>query len=139
MQSSTLAQCLLWLVLPSPLLVLMANPVPTSGWLIIIPLLLGYYLTWLALIQRRQNKQLATITADGQLHWFAPINDTGQVKVGGLVSQYVLRLDWYSDNQQRLLQQWIFFDQCQPTDFRAIARVISQTNWSVTKHNKLSE
>lgn len=128
LQPSRLAQRLLWLALPLPLLVLLANPVPVATWLILAPLLLLYYLTWLKGL-RRQPNQLATLSVEGDLHWFTPIKDTGRVKQGGLVSQYILRLNWYSDNQQQGQQQWIFYDQCQPEQFRALARLINQTNW----------
>jgi hypothetical protein len=136
LQPSRLAQRLLWLALPLPMLVLLANPVPIVTWLIVGPLILLYYFIWLRAVQRRQVSQQAALSVEGNLHWFAPINDRGRVKQGGLVSQYALRLNWYSDNQQQVLQQWIYYDQCLPNDYRALARVISQANWSVHDEKK---
>lgn len=115
-----------------PLLVLLANPVKGYDWLIIAPVLLVYYLAWLQL-KPLPKMQLATLSADGDLHWFAPLNDTGRIKAGGLVCLYALRVNWYSDNQQRVLRRWIFSDQCQVHEFRALARLINQTNWSCSR------
>ncbi|WNO61585.1 protein YgfX [Rheinheimera sp. MMS21-TC3] len=122
-----------------PLILLLANPVAISGWWVVAPLLLGYYVVWLSCHQslNSQVKQLATLNSDGDISWFAPKNATGRLKQGGLVSQYVLRINWYSDQQQALLQQWVFADQCQPEQFSALARQINQSNWPTSQATNL--
>lgn len=138
---STLARKLLWLVLPLPLVLLLANPEAINYWLVVAPVLVGYYFVWLSYHQglNAQGKQLATLNSDGEICWFAPKNATGRLKQGGLVSQYVLRINWYSDKQQALLQQWVFADQCQPEAFSALARQITQTNWLTSQASTSSQ
>jgi len=129
LKPSVFAQTGMALLALVPPLVLAVSPV-TGQWLFLLVLLAFiYYWQWYShFAQLRQSQQL-TLTDSGQLHWFSPHNRSGQLIAGGLVAQYFVRLNW-CDSAGKRRHSWVFADQCDELQYRTLARLVNQSNWS---------
>lgn len=112
-----------------PPLVLAVSPLSGAWLFLLAALAFIYYWLWYNSLAQLRQSTLLTLTDDGQLHWFGHYRHSGQLTGGGLVAQYVIRLRW-RDSTGKCGQCWVFADQCNEAQYRALARVVNQSNWS---------
>jgi hypothetical protein len=115
-----------------PPLMLAGTPLPLLWSCLLTPLWLWYYWQWYNQIHYLRCSSTLTLGNTGQLYWFNTGVVAGQLCRGGLVSQYAIKLRWQRLADNGYCQRWVFSDQCADAEFRALARAVTQQNWSLT-------
>ena len=91
--------------------------------------LVWFYWYWYRVWQHHKQPLLFSLSDNGELHWTATALPSGRLYRGGLVSQWVLKLNWRSSAGNQQFEKWIFPDQCSAEQYRALARALNQHNW----------
>jgi hypothetical protein len=116
------------LLLLMPLLILAALPLPLIGFIAVTPCLLGYYLLCYTQWQQLQFATAFTLNDKAELFWHGENQQPAQLS-GGLISEYAIQLRWQQQGDRRVIQRWVFADQCDDNSFRALARAVNQLSW----------
>ncbi|MCH8536299.1 MAG: hypothetical protein LAT66_00890 [Alkalimonas sp.] len=121
------------LLLPLLLALSLALLLPSSGlWLWCYLLLLAVFAgLWWQQWSVQHRPQSLLIGEQGELRWLPGDTPAGQLQADSLVLEWAIRLHWRTAPSRsfpkgELLQRWIFADQCNDDDFRALARSIRQ-------------
>ncbi|WP_337880963.1 protein YgfX [Rheinheimera sp.] len=110
------------------LLLFAVHPVYGWWWLLLWPALFFCFYQLLQQWRQPVPAEQCWLTEHGQIRWADDALAAGQIQSHSLISQYGVLLRW-QDSQQQQHQLWLYRDNFNEADFRALCRVCQTVQW----------